>query len=76
MTLESTLSKLIYIYIYKTGESLLCRMYRLKNKTVSYTVSKCEMLTQNEYKKRHAWQLCRHIHGRVCEKHEFERVRA
>lgn len=54
MTLESNLRGSIYIY--KTAESLLCRMYRLKNKTVSYIVSKCEMLTQNEYKKRHAWQ--------------------
>ena len=54
MTLESNLRGSIYIY--KTAESLLCRMYRLKNKTVSYIVSKCEMLTQNEDKKRHAWQ--------------------
>ena len=56
-----------------TGESLLCRMCRVENETVSHIVSECKMLAQKEYKKRHG-NACRYIHWRICEKHSFQRA--
>ena len=34
----------------KTGESSLCRMCRVENKTVSHIVSECKMLVQKNIK--------------------------
>ena len=57
----------------KTGESSLCRMCRVENKTVSHIVSECKMLVQKEYQKWHD-NLCRCIRWRLCEKHGFQRA--
>ena len=38
-------------HIDMSGESSLCRMRRVENKTVPHTVSECKMLVQKEYKK-------------------------
>ena len=57
----------------KTGESSLCRMCRVENKTVSHIVSECKMLVQKEYQKWHD-NLCRSIRWRLCEKHGFQRA--
>ena len=38
----------------KTGESSLCSMFRVENKTVSHIVSECKMLVQKKYQKWHA----------------------
>ena len=40
-------------HIDKTGESPLCRMYRVENTAVSHILSECKMLAQKEYKKKH-----------------------
>ena len=63
----------IYVkfHIDKTGESLLCRMCRAENETVSHIVSEYKMLTQKKYKKRHE-NVCRYIHWRLCEKNGFQ----
>ena len=55
----------------KTAESPLCRMCGVKNEKLSHIVSKCKILDQKEYKKRHD-NVCRYIHWRLCKKHDFE----
>ena len=50
----------IKFYIDKTGESPLCRMCRVENEIVSHIVSKCKMLAQKGYQKRHD-NVYRHI---------------
>ena len=57
----------------KTGESPLCRMCRVENETVSHIVNECKMLVQKEYKRRHDI-VCRYIHWKLCEKHDFQRA--
>ena len=54
-------------HIDKTGESLLCRIFRIKNETVSHVISECKMLTQKEYKNRHV-NVCKYTHWKLCEK--------
>ena len=63
----------VKFHINKTGESLLCRMCRLENETVSHIVSEYKVLAQKEYKKRHD-NLCRYIHWKLSEKHDFQRA--
>ena len=63
----------VKFHIDKTGESPLCRMCRVENETVSHIVSECKMLAQKEYKKRHD-NVCRYIHWKLCEKHDFQRA--
>ena len=61
-------------HIDKTDESPLCRMCRVENEIVSNIVSECKMLlAQKEYKKRHD-NVCRYIHWKLCEKHDFQRA--
>ena len=55
----------------KTGESTLCRVCRVENKTLSHIASECKILSQIEYKKRHD-KVCRYIHYGPCEKHGFQ----
>ena len=52
-------------------QSVLCRVCRVENKTVSHIVSECKMLAQKEYKKRHG-NVCRYIYWGLCEKHGFQ----
>ena len=63
----------VKFHIDKTGESPLCRMCRVENETVSHIASECKMLAQKEYKKRHD-NVCRCIHWKLCEKHDFQRA--
>ena len=58
-------------HIDMSGESPLCRMCRVENKTVSHTVSECKMLVQKEYKKRHD-NVGRYIHWKLYKKYGFE----
>ena len=58
-------------HIDMSGESPLCRMRRIENKTVSHTVSECKMLVQKEYKKRHD-NVGRYIHWKLYKKYGFE----
>ena len=39
--------------IYKTAQSLLCKMCDKKSETISQIVGECEKLAQKEYKRRH-----------------------
>ena len=48
-------------------------MCKVENETGSHTVNECKMLTQKEYKKRHD-KVCRYIHWKLCEKHDFQRA--
>ena len=58
-------------HIDMSGESPLCRMRRVENKTVSHTVSECKMLVRKEYKKGHD-NVGRYIHWKLYEKYGFE----
>ena len=57
----------------KTGESLLCKICRVENEALSHIVSECKILAQKDYKKRHD-NVCKYIHWKLCEKHDFQRV--
>ena len=46
-------------------------MCRIKNEAVSNIATKCKMLAQKKYKKRHD-HTRRYIHWRICEKSGFE----
>ena len=48
-------------------------MCRVENETASHIMSECKMLAQKEYKKRHD-NVCRYIHCKLCEKHDFQRT--
>ena len=48
-------------------------MCRVENEAVSHIVSECKILAQKDYKKRHD-NVCRYIHWKLCEKHDFQRV--
>ena len=63
----------VKFHIDKAGESPVCRMCRVENETVSDIASECKMLAQKEYKKRHD-NVCRYIHWKLCEKHDFQRA--
>ena len=53
------------------GESTLCRMSRVENETVSPILSRCKMLAQKEYKKRHE-NVGRYVRWKICEKYGFQ----
>ena len=47
-------------------------MCGVENETVSHIVSECKM-AQKKYKKRHD-NVCRYVHWKLCEKHDFQRA--
>ena len=57
----------------KTAQSLLCRMYDKKSKTIYHIVSECEKLAQKEYKKRHD-NVARIVHWKLCGKCNLKRT--
>ena len=62
----------VKFHINKTAKSPLCRMCGVENETVSHIVSECKM-AQKKYKKRYD-NVCRYVHWKLCEKHDFQRA--
>ena len=49
-------------------------MCKVESETISHILGECKMLAQKGYKKRYD-NVCRHIHWKLCEKHNFQRAR-
>ena len=63
---QSPRTNYVKFHIDKTGESLLWRMCKVESKTISHIMGECKTRYDN---------VCRYINWKLCEKHNFQRVR-